>query len=101
MYMRFRLQYRDAAGIWHYVGKTGDSGFVDVGSGNYVSRQSGSDFVLSASTVPGTVLRGEVIFDWRLRGRVEHHLERATSAGHAVTAGSNPVGLSESLCTLS
>jgi hypothetical protein len=47
------------------------------------------------------VLRGEVIFDWRLRGRVEHHLERATSAGHAVTAGSNPVGLSESLCTLS
>lgn len=100
MYMVFRVQYRDSAGAWHYLAAHGKSGSVYVGTSAYVSRQAGRDFYLSASTAAGTELRGEVYFDWRIGSRTEHHTELPTTAGHLVTAGSSPHGLSASHCTI-
>jgi hypothetical protein len=101
MYMYFRLQYRGSKGVWHFVGQAGDSGFVYAGTAAYVSRQAGSNFHLAASTAPGTKLRGEVYFDWRVGSRVEHHVVLATTAGHIVGAGSSPRGFSAAACTIS
>jgi hypothetical protein len=101
MYMYFRLQYRGSKGIWHFVGQAGNSGFVYAGTAGYVSRQAGRDFHLAASTAPGTKLRGQVYFDWRLGSRVEHHVVLATTAGHLVDAGSSPRGFSAANCTIS
>jgi hypothetical protein len=100
MYMLFRLQYRDSAGGWDYVKKGGKSGSIYVGTSAYVSRQAGLNFRLSASTAAGTELRGEVYFDWRIAGRTEHHAVLTTTAGHLVTAGASPHGLSASHCTI-
>jgi hypothetical protein len=100
MYMRFRLQYRGAKGVWHYVGGA-DSGFVHAGSARYVSRQTGRNFNLAASTAPGTVLRGVVIFDWRIAGQDVHHAQLQTTAGRRVGAGASPPGYSAARCKLS
>ena len=100
MYMLFRLQYRDSAGAWDYVKKGGKSRSIYVGTSAYVSRQAGLDFRLTASTAAGTELRGEVYFDWRIDGRTEHHAVLTTTAGHLVTAGASPHGLSASHCTI-
>jgi hypothetical protein len=101
MYMWFRLQYRDSAGVWHYIGATGDSRFTSVGNGSYRSRQAGTDFQLAASTAVGTELRGVIIFDWKIGKRLIHHDELDTTARHVVGAGSSPAGYSAAFCTIS
>jgi hypothetical protein len=101
MYMWFRLQYLDSAGVWRYVGAAGDSGFTDVGSGQYRSRQAGTDFQLAATTTAGTELRGAIIFDWKIGKRLIHHIQLNTTAGHVVSAGSSPAGYSAAFCAIS
>lgn len=100
MFMRFRLQYRRTSGVWHYL-RGADSGFVAAGSSRYVSRQAGRDFDLAAGTSSGTVLRGVVIFDWRVGRTTLHHAQLRTSAGRQVSAGAIPPGYSAKHCTLS
>jgi len=100
MYMRFRLQYRDATGRWQFVAGA-DSGFVDVGSSRYVSRQAGRDFHLAAGFAGGAVLRGRVTFDWRVGKVTKHHAELRTTADREVGAGASPPGYSAAHCTLS
>jgi hypothetical protein len=101
MYMWFRLQYRDSGGAWRYIGAAGDSGFTDVGSGRYRSRQAGSDFQLAVSTAAGTELRGVVVFDWKIGTRLVHHIQLDTTAGHTVSAGGSPAGFSAAFCAIS
>jgi hypothetical protein len=100
MYMRFRLQYKGAGGLWYFL-RGADSGFVDAGSSSYVSRQVGRDFHLTAGAEAGTVLRGIVIFDWRVGSVTKHHIERKTTADREVGAGASPAGFSAAHCTLS
>lgn len=99
MFMRFRLQYRGAAGRWRDIG--GSSALVDVGSAAYVSRQGGLDFQLVPSTAPGMVLRGLVRFEWRRGASVVRSAERSTSAGRQPSAGAHPPGHSAARCTVS
>ena len=99
MFMRFRLQYRDAAGGWRNIG--GSSALIGVGPAAYVSRQGGLDFQLASSTAPGTVLRGLVSFEWRSGASVLQSGRRITSAGRVPSAGAHPRGYSAARCTVS
>lgn len=96
--MRFRMQYRDARGAWRYIGPRGDSGFVFVGVATFKARQSGRSFQVA----PGQsfVLRGVVIFQWRLGARVVRRAQKRTTAGHRTGAGSDPRGYSAASCAL-
>lgn len=100
MYMRFRLQYKGSDGLWRYL-KGADSGFVDAGSSTYLSRQAGRDFDLASASSAGSVLRGAVIFDWRVGATTLHHTQLHTTKDREVGAGAVPPGYSVAHCTLS
>jgi hypothetical protein len=100
MFMRFTLQYRAPAHRhWHKL--AGSRAFVNVGSAAYVSRQAGFNFRLSATTAPGTVLRGVVDFQWRRGASIAQSVLRFTSAGRRPSAGAQPSGYSAARCSVS
>jgi hypothetical protein len=99
LYMRFLVQSQNATTKqWADIGKSGDSGFVSIGSAT-VARQAGRTFEFKASPTSYT-LRGEVEFQWRRGHRVLRHASLPTSAGHASLAGAEPKGYSAATCVL-
>lgn len=97
MYMRFQVQYLDAAD-WKQI-PAADTGFRLVGSATFKARQSGQNFTIPVAATP-YVLRGVVSFQWRLRGRVVIKSMLPTTAGHLATAGADPAGYSAAACML-
>lgn len=104
MFMRFQVQYYTASdGTWHNLGEGADSGFVEVGSAKYRTRQSGRTFTITPPR-PGSdpyVMRGVVTFEWREDGEVVRRARKRTTGNHAGTKGSDPVGFSAATCTIS
>lgn len=100
MFMRFQLQYRSSAGAWSYIGSGADSGFVPVGAATFKARQSGRSFRVALMPGQRYVLRGVVSFEWRRGARVVRHAQKATTAEHHTTAGSDPKGYSAAACAL-
>jgi hypothetical protein len=100
MYMRFAIEYRSATFHWHYLRAGGQSRFVAVGNGSSVARQAGQDFVIAPSTSGPTVLRGVVVFEWRLHGHAVATSVRATRAGHTAAAGADPPFFSAATCKI-
>jgi hypothetical protein len=99
MYMQFIVEYRSPSGHWHYRSGGGESSFVAVGSGSSPARQAGWDFVLARSSEI-YVLRGIVVFEWRLGGHTIAETVRSTRSGHKAAAGADPPGYSASTCTI-
>lgn len=104
LFMRFQLQYlARRAGQWRRVGRSGDSGFVAIGSGGAGrAREAGRTFTV---TPPGAgrrafLLRGLVTFEWRRGQEVVRRARRLTSAGHRDTVGSDPAGASAAVCAV-
>lgn len=100
MYMRFRVEYfvaRDEE--WKLVRKGGDSGWVSVGSGRYVARQSGRSFEFSPSS-GDILLRGRVSYKWKRGKKVIKRATRRTEEGHESSAGADPEDFSESECLI-
>ncbi|MBJ7331691.1 MAG: hypothetical protein JHC95_17480 [Solirubrobacteraceae bacterium] len=100
MYMRFRVEYfvaRDQT--WKPVRKGGDSGWVSVGTGKFVARQSGRSFEFSPAA-GNILLRGRVSFEWRRGTRVIRRAVRRTEAGHVSSAGADPEGFSSAECLI-
>jgi hypothetical protein len=102
LYMRFRVQYLDAASKrWIYISKGADSGWLKVGAAD-VARQSGRSIQFShAAGRPAYTLRGVVSFQWKRAGALLLATTRITSAGHRSVAGADPKGYSAATCTLS
>jgi hypothetical protein len=104
MFMRFQVQYYTASdGTWHNLGEGADSGFVEVGSAKYRTRQSGRTITITPPR-PGSdpyLLRGVVTFEWREDGEVVRRARKRTTANHPGTKGSDPVGFSAATCTIS
>jgi hypothetical protein len=104
MLMRFQVQYYTASdGSWHNLGEGADSGFVEVGSAKYRTRQSGRTFTITPPR-PGSdpyLMRGVVTFEWREDGEVVRRARKRTTANHPGTKGSDPVGFSAATCTIS
>jgi hypothetical protein len=104
MFMRFQVQYHTASdGSWHNLGEGADSGFVEVGSAKFRTRQSGRTFTITPPR-PGSdpyLMRGVVTFEWREDGEVMRRARKRTTANHPGTKGSDPVGFSAATCTIS
>jgi hypothetical protein len=100
MYMRFRLQYMDAATkAWIDLSKASAS-YVAVGSGAS-ARQAGRSFQLNpVAGQPAFTLRGVVNFQWRHGSKVLAEASRTTSAGRQSLAGSDPAGFSAATCLI-
>jgi hypothetical protein len=98
LYMSFRVEYRGRAGEWHYLARAGQSPFVLVGDGAAVARQAGQNFQIARTKSARYVLRGVVIFEWRLHGHTVASNARATRAGHTAAAGADPPGFSAATC---
>jgi hypothetical protein len=99
MYMEFVVEYQSSSGRWHYFKKGGLSGYVPVGGAGSKSRQDGQDFELAPNSAT-YMLRGVVLFQWRLDGHAVASTVRSTSAGHDPAAGSDPPGFSAASCTI-
>jgi hypothetical protein len=99
MYMRFLVQSQDlTTDKWADIGKSADSGYVQVGSAA-VTRQAGFSFEFKPTTSAYT-LRGLVEFVWHHAGRTVRTASRPTTGGHTSVAGAEPKGFSAASCTL-
>jgi len=99
MYMRFLVQSLDATTHqWVDLGKSADSGFVQIGSAKS-TRQAGRTFEFKPTTTSFT-MRGLVEFQWRRAGHLVHLASRTTTARHTSLAGAEPKGFSAATCTL-
>jgi hypothetical protein len=100
MYMRFRLQYMNAATkTWTDLSKASAS-YAAVGSGAS-ARQAGRSFQLNpVAGQPAFTLRGVVNFQWRHGATVLAEASRATSPGRDSLAGSDPAGFSAASCLI-
>jgi hypothetical protein len=103
MLMRFQVQYYTAQdNLWHNLGEGADSGFVEVGSAKYRTRQSGRTFTITPPR-PGSgpyLLRGVVTFEWRKDGEVARRARKRTTSNHPDTKGSDPAGFSAASCSV-
>ncbi|MFI4991097.1 MAG: hypothetical protein ACHQHO_09340 [Solirubrobacterales bacterium] len=100
MYMRFRLQYMNAATkTWTDLSKASAS-YAAVGSGSS-ARQAGRSFQLNPiAGQPPFTLRGVVNFQWRHGSAVIAQASRTTSTDRQSLAGSDPAGFSAATCPI-
>jgi hypothetical protein len=102
LFMRLQVEFRRADGLWRGVGRSGDSGFIDLGHGGARARQAGRTFTVTppAASKPAFLLRGLVTFEWRRDGEVLRRARRATTAGHSGTLGADPPDFSAAACSI-
>jgi hypothetical protein len=101
MYMRFRVQYLDAAKKeWLNLSKGGDSGMLKLGS-SALTRQGGFSVELApVAGTPSFTLRGYITYQWRRGATVLQSATRLTTSGHTSLAGADPRGFSAATCKL-
>jgi hypothetical protein len=103
MFMRFQVQFYTAQdALWHNLGEGADSGFIEVGSAKFRTRQSGRTFTITPPR-PGSaphLLRGVVTFEWRKGGEVARRARKRTTSNHPDTKGSDPPGFSAASCSV-
>ena len=92
--VRFRVQYREAAGgRWRWV-QAADSGWHRARR----ARESGWSFEVAGE---GTrILRGVVNYRWKRAGVVVRRAQRVTEVGHRSTAGADPADFSAATCRI-
>ena len=96
--MRFRVQYKDAQGLWADV-EDADSGWRVLGVAKGVPAESGWSFSFTRPSQPVT-LRGVVRFRWRKGDTLPRTAEVVTEGGHRSSAGADPAGYSAASCEL-
>jgi hypothetical protein len=102
MFMRFQAQYFSTEdNTWHNVTAGGDSGYQRVGTATK-TRQRGWYFKITPAGDTGAtvLLRGMVMFEWRLKGEVVRHARQRSHKGHKSNAGADPPGYSATNCTI-
>jgi len=100
MYMAFIVEYQSKSGVWQHFKSGGESGYTFAGNARAATSQAGQNFQLHPNFSSTEMLRGVVIYQWRLNGQVVTDTVRATSAGHTPAAGADPPGFSAALCQI-
>jgi hypothetical protein len=100
MYMAFIVEYQSSTGHWHHFDSGGQAGYMEIGDASAGSRQGGQNFQLKPDFSSTQMLRGVVLYQWRLNGKVVTSTVRATSPGHDPAAGADPPGFSAAYCTI-
>jgi hypothetical protein len=102
MWMRFRATYYDrATETWRAVQGSSRSPWIKVGNARYESREAGRRFHLDPP-LPTTsyVVRGEVKFQWRRKGKVVERAKQKTLSGHPTGKSGDPNGYSNGICEI-
>jgi hypothetical protein len=100
-FMRFVVQYYSRVDDrWYRVAAGGDSGYLSIGKGRK-ARQFGRSFRIEPLAGQPVLLRGRVLFQWRLKGQVVRRASELTRKGHRSNTGDDPDGYSASTCTIS
>jgi hypothetical protein len=101
MFMRFRVQFKGADGVWkNFEAKGTISTWQPVGSARFKARQSGFTFPFEPDAGQRFELRGVVNYQWRQNGgKVVRRATKATSAGHNVSVA-DPEGYSAATCEI-
>jgi hypothetical protein len=99
-YLRFVVQYFSREDDrWYNVAEGGDSGYIQA-KGRKV-RQLGRSFRIEPTPGAPVLLRGKVLFQWRVKGQgVVRSASALTRKGHRSTAGDDPPGYSAATCTV-
>ena len=101
MYMRFRVQYKNAQDRWETVEQGADSGWRRIATGRRGEHDAGWTFEFQPRPSGGAwQLRGLVSFQWRRVGRVVDRDRRVTEEGHSGTAGAEPPDFSDDTCAI-
>jgi hypothetical protein len=100
MYMAFIVEYQTKSGVWVHFKSGGQSGYLSLGNARAAMRQAGQDFELNPNLSSTQMLRGVVLYQWRLNGQVVTDTVRASSPNHDPAAGSDPPGFSAAYCTI-
>jgi hypothetical protein len=100
MFMAFLVEYQSATGHWHSFDSGGQSHYLSLGDATPATRQGGQDFELKPDFSTTQHLRGVVLFQWRLNGKVITSTVRSTSGGHLAAAGADPPTYSSAYCAI-
>ena len=101
MFMRFRVQYKNAEGRWRTVKPGADSGWRKIATGRRGEHDAGWTFEFEPRASGGAwELRGAVSYQWRRAGRVVLSERRLTEEGHPGTAGAEPPDFSDDTCAI-
>ena len=102
MAMRIRVEYKAKTdGKWKRAGETADSGWKGVGSTIRQVIESGQNFTFKPPSDGGShLLRGNVSFRWKRKGRIVARKHRLTTGGHK-TSVADPKGFSAGQCEIS
>jgi hypothetical protein len=102
LYMRFRLQYRDASvqTFKPVPGSDADSQWEIVDPGKGKARQAGHDFTLAAPKKGSYIVRAQISFQWRRGKKILLSAKRLTAAGHPKTKAADPKHFSAATCTI-
>ena len=101
MFMRFRVQYKDAQGAWRTVKTGADSGWQKIAAGRRGVHDAGWTFEFAPRKSGGAwELRGLVTFQWRRAGHVVRRDRSYTEEGHPGTAGADPADFSDDTCAI-
>jgi hypothetical protein len=99
-YMRFVVEYHSRADErWYRIAAGGDSGYLSIGKGRK-ARQFGRSFRIEPLAGQPVLLRGRVLFQWRVKGAVVRRASELTRKGHRSNTGDDPDGYSASTCTI-
>jgi hypothetical protein len=99
MFMRFSVQYYGADRRWHRA-RRALSDYIELGSAAVRARQAGWTVRFSRRSQRTQFLRGYVVMEWRVRGRVVRRAKVVTEPGHASSVGADPKGFSAGTCRL-
>jgi hypothetical protein len=98
-WIRVRLQFRDAAGVWRPVRSGGDGGWSRIGTGRR-DVEGGRTFTFPPPAEGRTfTVRGIVHVEWRRGGRLVARTRVRTTAGHADRRGPGPA-VSRRICVI-
>lgn len=101
--LRIRIQYKSKTdGRWRNAPRgSSDSRWQTLGTTRRLVITSGQNFRFRPPSDGGShLLRGSVRFRWIRKGRVVARQRRLTTAGHKMTAGSDPPRFSAARCEI-
>lgn len=102
MFVRIRLDYWDGIALrWQPMKSGGDSGWLGLGSGSYLRRETGRTFAIDPPpTGQSFRFRGRAAYQWRLGKKVVRKAYKATAKRPVAVLGADPKGFSAAECTV-
>jgi len=102
MFVRIRLDYWDGVALrWEPMESGGDSGWLTLGSGGYLRRETGRTFAIDPPPAGQSFrFRGRAAYQWRLGRKVVRKAYKQTAKRPVAVRDADPKGFSAAECTV-